>query len=128
MKNILYLVFVFTGLSCSQSNVQAQTKLSPGDFQTMLAKDKTVQLVDVRTPEEYKAGHLEGARLIDYYESDFAAQIAKLDKTKPVMVYCAAGGRSGSAASQLSKLGFKNVYDLSGGIRAWRSAGKPTVQ
>ncbi len=124
MKNFLFLLLTLSGLSCSAPAVQGQSKLTPNAFEALLAKDQTIQLVDVRTPEEYAAGHIDGARLIDYYDTDFAAQIAKLDKTKPVAVYCAAGGRSGSAAEQLIKMGYKQVYDLAGGMRAWRSAGK----
>lgn len=127
MKNFWILFLLLAGVSCSR-DVSAQAKLKPAEFETLLAKDKSVQLVDVRTPEEYAAGHLEGAKLIDFYLPDFAAQIGKLDKNKPVAVYCAAGGRSGSAADQLTKMGFAKVYDLAGGIRAWKSAGKKTVQ
>jgi rhodanese-related sulfurtransferase len=63
-----------------------------------------------------------------FYASDFAQKIAKLDKNRPVMVYCAAGGRSASAASQFKKLGFAKVYDLDGGMGAWKKAGKKTVR
>lgn len=129
MKKLLLLLVVLSGLSCNQTDALAQNiKLKPTEFESMLAKDKSVQLVDVRTPEEFASGHIEGAVLIDYYDTDFGERIGKLDKTKPVMVYCAAGGRSGSTAEQLNKMGFKKVYDLEGGMRAWRSAGKKTVQ
>lgn len=129
MKKLLFLLLVLSGISCTQTAVQAQSgKLNAAEFESLLSKDKTVQLVDVRTPEEYAAGHIEGARLIDFYDTDFAARIGKLDKSKPVMVYCAAGGRSASAAEQLNKMGFKKVYDLAGGMRAWRTAGKKAVQ
>jgi rhodanese-related sulfurtransferase len=129
MKKLLFFLLVLSSLSCTQTAVQAQSgKLNAAEFESILSKDKTVQLVDVRTPEEYAAGHIEGARLIDFYDTDFAARIGKLDKSKPVMVYCAAGGRSASAAEQLNKMGFKKVYDLTGGMRAWRAAGKKAVQ
>jgi len=129
MKKLLFLLLVLSSISCTQTAVQAQSgKLNATEFESLLSKDKTVQLVDVRTPEEYAAGHIEGARLIDFYDTDFATRIGKLDKSKPVMVYCAAGGRSASAAEQLNKMGFKKVYDLTGGMRAWRAAGKKAVQ
>lgn len=128
MKQLFFLLLAVSGFSCGTPNLQGQSKLNPNAFESLLAKDKSIQLVDVRTPEEYAAGHLEGAQLMDFYDSNFAAQLGKLDKTKPVAVYCAAGGRSGSAAEQLTKMGFKQVYDLAGGMRAWRSAGKKTVQ
>lgn len=127
MKNFLFLLLLVSGISCGQ-DAAAQSKLKPAEMESILANDKSVQLIDVRTPEEYAVGHLEGARLIDFYSPDFSAQMNKLDKNKPVAVYCAVGGRSGSAAEQLHKMGFTKVYDLAGGIRAWRSAGKKTVQ
>lgn len=128
MKNILFVLLIFSGLACNQQPAEAQAILNPAQFEAILAKDKTVQLVDVRTPEEYSAGHIQGAKLINFYDADWAARMKQLDKEKPVLVYCAVGGRSGSAAKQLSKMGFKKVYDLAGGINAWRSEGKKTVQ
>jgi rhodanese-related sulfurtransferase len=81
-------------------------------------------LLDVRTPEEFNAGHIPGAMLLDYYNDNFKKSAAQLDKTKPVFVYCKTGGRSSSAAKILRDLGFKEVYDLEGGISAWKNAGK----
>ncbi|MEZ4921018.1 MAG: rhodanese-like domain-containing protein [Saprospiraceae bacterium] len=126
---IFLLLSVF--VSCtSESTAQAQVqsgKVNVAQFEQLIAKGN-VQLIDVRTPEEYKAGHLKGATNIDFYATDFAARMKKLDANKPVLVYCAVGGRSGSAASKLSGMGFKQIYDLQGGIRAWASQGKQVVQ
>lgn len=82
-------------------------------------------ILDVRTPGEFKQGHLSKAVNIDYNSVNFKTRVAELDKTKPVFVYCAAGIRSTSAARTLSDLGFKNVYNLSGGIQEWAKANKP---
>lgn len=101
--------------------------VGPADFASMMESNPGV-LVDVRTPEEYAAGHLEGSQLINYYESDFEARVSELDRDVPVYVYCRSGGRSGRSASQLHDMGFKTVIDLSGGIMAWESAGKETVK
>lgn len=128
MRLFFVMLMAVAGLSCNQADVKAQSKLDPNAFEAMLAKNQSVQLVDVRTPGEYAGGHLKNARLINYYDADFATQIGKLDKSKPVMVYCAAGSRSADAAKQLGQLGFKTVYDLEGGMRAWRAAGKTVVQ
>lgn len=86
-----------------------------------------VQLVDVRTPGEWNQGIIEGAMLYDISSADFEKNIATLDKKKPVYVYCAVGGRSGNASSQLKKMGYK-VYDLKGGMGAWSSKKMPTVK
>ena len=127
IRTICFLLLAFC-FSCTQNRVEAQSKLSPERFETMLKKDATVQLLDVRTPEEYQSGHIAGATNLNFYDDNFAQQIRKLDKTKPVMVYCAKGGRSASAAEQLSQNGFPQVYDLEGGITAWKEAGKKVEQ
>lgn len=104
--------------------MNGQNKLAPDAFETMLKNDTTVQLVDVRTPDEFQSGHIAGAKLINFQSADFAEKIAQLDKNRPVMVYCAVGGRSANAAKQCSKMGFSKVYDLKGGITAWKEKGK----
>lgn len=86
-----------------------------------------VQLLDVRTAEEYAAGHLDGAFLADVKQDNFAkTATALLDKSKRVAVYCRSGRRSANAARQLSALGFE-VVNLQGGIEAWKTAGKPVT-
>ena len=88
---------------------------------------KIVQVLDVRTPEEWKGGHLTMAKHINVNDADFAAKVDKLDKTKPVVVYCAAGGRSSRAASVLASKGFKTVYNVSnGGYSNLAATGLPT--
>ncbi|MEW6594753.1 MAG: rhodanese-like domain-containing protein [Thermodesulfobacteriota bacterium] len=75
------------------------------------------QLLDVRQPKEYEAGHLPGARLIPIRE--LPDRMAELDKARPLVVYCAVGGRSRAAAQLLAGQEFREVYNLSGGIKAW---------
>lgn len=82
------------------------------------------QIVDVRTPEEFAEGHIEGAQNIDWKNSDFAINVQALDKSKPVLVYCHSGNRSKSAAEYLSNNGFTAVYELEGGMSAWEAEGK----
>src|SRR5690606_17429789 len=79
-----------------------------------------VQLVDVRTPQEWGTGHIEGAKHIDWFSDDFKAEVAKLDKNKPVRLYCAGGGRSEEAREMLRGMGFTDVLDLRDGIQAWK--------
>ena len=83
---------------------------------------KEVILVDVRTPEEYAEGFIQGAINIDYFDQQsFIKQISELDKKEPVYLYCRSGNRSMKAARQLVTLGFEKVYDLAGGYMAWSS-------
>jgi rhodanese-related sulfurtransferase len=123
----LFLASFF--LSCSgQTDQQAAGLLSPNDFEKMLQSNTNIQLVDVRTPQEYNSGYVKDAVNFNFNGPDFEKQIAQLDKNRPVMVYCAVGGRSGKSTARLQKLGFTQVYDLAGGMTAWKQAGKPVVQ
>jgi rhodanese-related sulfurtransferase len=90
-----------------------------------LTKEPNVVVLDVRTPAEYAAGHLKDARLMNVNDKAFADQIAKLDKGKTYLVYCAAGARSTKACNKLDALGMSKVYNLTGGIKAWENAHKP---
>ena len=113
---------IFSLLGC-----KGYADLKVEEFEKMLAEDKTVQLVDVRTPEEFAAGHLGGAINIDWKADDFMEQVeARLTKDRPVMVYCRSGKRSAAAAAKLDGNYFK-TYNLLGGYLAWTEAGKPTV-
>lgn len=85
-------------------------------------------ILDVRTDKEWAAGHLRNAVHIDWFAADFAAQVAKLDKNKPVLVYCEAGGRSAKAQRKLTGLGFKRVVNLNGGFKTWKAQGNAVVQ
>ncbi|MFI5151255.1 MAG: rhodanese-like domain-containing protein [Bacteroidia bacterium] len=100
------------------------TSLPVDDFEKKV-KESGIQLVDVRTPDEYQQGHLKGAINYDYRSDQFAEQVKKLDRTKPVMVYCLSGGRSSAAADKLGQMGFLEVYNMQGGIMKWNAAGKP---
>ena len=99
--------------------------LTPDEFEKKLSSKQGVQLIDVRTPQEYAGGHLRNALNINIRSDDFDDGLNKLDKTKPIMVYCLSGGRSSLAAKKMQEMGFNEVYDLDGGIMKWRNAGKP---
>ena len=90
--------------------------------------DGKVAVVDVRTPDEFKDGHIKGAKNIDIMSSDFEAQLGKLDKTQPTLVHCQAGGRSTRALPIFEKLGFTHLIHLDDGFGGWQSAGKPVVK
>lgn len=85
-----------------------------------------IQLLDVRTEEEWNEGHLKGAKRADFTAKDFLEKAkATLDPKKPVLVYCRSGGRSAKATKALREAGFTTVHDMDGGITAWQKAGKP---
>ena len=99
--------------------------VKPEPFDRLRTRMTNAVVLDVRTPEEFAKGHIPGAKLIDFKASDFTARIEKLDKSKRYLVHCAVGGRSAKAAEQMVKLGFPNVVNLDGGMKAWEAAGKP---
>lgn len=84
-------------------------------------------ILDVRTPEEFAEGHLDGAVLVDFYDADFAEQIGELDPNVPYLMYCRSGNRSGQTATIMEQLGFTDVADVDGGILSWADAGLPLV-
>jgi rhodanese-related sulfurtransferase len=85
-------------------------------------------ILDIRTPEEFSAGHLAGAINIDYYAADFEAQLSGLDLNVPYVMYCNSGNRSSNALPLMDSIGFEEVYELDGGIQAWYSGGYPIEQ
>ncbi|MEQ9063084.1 MAG: rhodanese-like domain-containing protein [Vicingaceae bacterium] len=88
-----------------------------------LIAERGGQILDVRTEGELASGMLPGAIHMDFYSNSFAQELEKLDRSKPVFVYCAAGGRSGKAMGMMKSMDFKEVYNLSGGFPTWKSAG-----
>ncbi len=116
MKAITLFFVLFLIASCSYG----QKRVSQEEFKKIM-KDKNAQILDVRTANEVAQGKIQGSLNIDYFKTDFLETTKnKLDKNKPVLVYCAAGGRSASAAKDLKKAGFKTVYDLEGGYDNWK--------
>ncbi len=119
----LFFLAFMAFVSCSEAQhgetagAVINKKVSPAEFKEMLGDD--IQLIDVRTADEYIGGKIANAQNIDFFASDFKDQISKLDKSKKTLVYCAVGGRSGKAAQIMKDLGFKEVYDLQGGYGGW---------
>lgn len=128
MKIFYSLLFVSATLFNSCSNGQTgtvKTNLSAIEFSEKIKEQTSAPIIDVRTPEEFANGHLPNAKNVDWNGNDFDQQITSLDKSKPVFVYCLSGGRSSSAAKQMRSEGFKEVYELKGGIMKWRAANLP---
>lgn len=82
-------------------------------------------IIDIRTPGEFREGHIKGAKLIDFLGEDFSGKIARLERDKPYLVHCRSGGRSTQSLDTWKKLGFKRIYHLDGGMLAWQKAGLP---
>lgn len=121
---ILISVFGCKGLS-TQKDIANVPVASASE---LVDTSNKLQLIDVRTPEEYEAGHLQGATNIDFFSDSFREEIEKLDKHKPVLVYCKSGGRSSKSAAIFKELGFTKIYNMEGGIISWSEAGYKTVK
>lgn len=107
---------LFSFLFSNTSNAQnAATLLDSKDFKAAIEADKEAQVVDVRTAMEFQQGHFKQALNISFFDRDFAAQMERFDKSKPIYLYCRSGNRSGKAAKLLAKKGFEEIYDLKGG-------------
>jgi rhodanese-related sulfurtransferase len=99
-------------------------RVAVGEF-AGLAASTNVVILDVRTAEEFKAGHIKGAVNMDFLESHFAENVGKLDRHGAYLVYCAGGGRSAQACRKMSAMGFTNMVDLAPGFSGWKREGQP---
>jgi len=124
MKNVWFSLLLFISAAC-QSQQDSSRNLSPAAFEKGIAQ-KNVQVLDVRTAGEYKGGHIQNALLANWNDkTEFNDRVKYVDKDKPVYVYCLVGGRSAAAAEWMRQNGFKTVYNLDGGMNAWKRDNKP---
>jgi len=128
MKKIFGFLLM-TALIVSCSNAQEEvTTTSDGQIIALvdkeefkeLMKDENAQLLDVRTPGEVIHGKIEDAMNINVHDGNFKEQLGALDKSKPVLVYCAAGSRSAKAVAIMKDMGFKEIHELKGGYNGWK--------
>ena|SRR5690606_36041199 len=119
---ILGLVFIIVLSSCEKEDKGDIQVITSEEMQTLLELED-VQFIDVRSEDEYKKGYIEGSQNIDFNSPTFDEDINKLDKTKPVILYCRSGGRSADCAKKLKDAGFVKIYDLKGGITQWQFQG-----
>lgn len=131
MRKLLLSISLVMGLvtvGCQAQTASSEVvniDVNVADFAAGLDTISNAFLLDVRTDAEFASGHLKGATQIDFYRDDFEKAIAALDKNQPVFVYCRSGNRSGKAAKQMKAMGFKEVYNLEGGIGAWSRRNQP---
>ncbi|MCF6132351.1 rhodanese-like domain-containing protein [Flavobacterium wongokense] len=122
LKFISFILISFLFISCHGQTSKNIHTIDAKTYAEKLSVTENPQLLDVRTPEEYNSGHIGNAANINWNGDDFVAQTGKLDKSKPVFVYCKVGGRSANAADKLAELGFTEIYNLEGGIMKWKAA------
>ena len=130
MKTLLALLLLLApliALRADETPAKGAHELSIDDTEAFIRDHKDITILDVRTKDEYKEeGHLPGAKLLDFFHPEFekAVKDIGLDPNKPVIVYCAIGGRAKRAADKLVKLGFKDVILPKGSFNGWKAAGK----
>lgn len=122
-KIFMVLALCIAFYSCKDATATEIKTVTPAEMQNHLKYNNNVQVVDVQPEEEYQKSHLMNARNI-IYDQDFRKNLEKLDKSKPVAVYCTTGKVSPEAAQILKDAGFLHIYVLQGGIKKWQDERK----
>jgi len=124
---------LYSTASAAESSSQTQLfeAVTPKEAHALIQKNKdnpNFIILDVRTPEEFRNGHIEGAINLDYYSKTFMDDLDRLDKTKTYLIYCRTGSRSGKTFNFMKELRFQKVYGMEGGIIRWQGEGLPTTK
>lgn len=115
MRRVIIMLLVLS--ACGNSRA-GYVNVTPDEAYEIYL-NKSALIIDVRTPEEYNAGHIPGAVLMDWNSDMFEELAGKLDKSRPYLVYCRSGVRSAKASSFLSDSGFSDIKNMSGGFNEW---------
>lgn len=121
------LFWILIAMIPAMSFAETEIKNVSADEAAKLLADKDLQLqvLDIRTPEEFEEGHIAGAILVDFRGADFEERLKKLDKAKPYLMHCRSGGRSTTSLKTFRELGFQRIFHLNSGMLGWLDAGKP---
>ena len=126
VRTWLVLTVLFLAIGCggpSATSRPVSSNMTPVQAHEWLQGKNPPQLIDVRNPDEFQTGHIAGAKLIPLGELE--GRLGDIDKGKPVLLYCLAGVRSQKAADLLNRHSFQNVFQITGGVKAWREVGLP---
>ncbi len=123
LHQLFFLFIVLSIASCKGQPSKNIETIAPEAFAKKIKETPKAQILDVRTPEEFATEHIDNATNINWLGADFMSSAEKLDKSKPVFVYCKSGGRSAKASAKLEELGFKTIIQLDGGMMKWNAAG-----
>ncbi len=127
-----FVLLWMTSAVSSDADADAMLKsISPQEAAALIEQNQDnpdFKIVDVRTPKEFSEGHLDKAVLVDFYAKVFSEELQKLDKDKTYLIYCRSGRRSGNTLALMKELGFKKVYDMSGGILGWNAEKLPVTK
>ncbi len=134
----LHILFLLNGCT-AQKEVTTETgnreqilnNITVNEANSLIKENKDNQsffILDIRTPEEFNSGHIEGAINLDFYKEDFRDKLDQLDKDKKYLIYCRTANRSGQALEIMRDLGFTEVYNMLGGIVEWEKEGHPLIE
>ena len=125
------MICAFIFLAGCKSSGESLATVSVKEAHTMIEKlqdNQDFMLLDIRTPPEYKSGHIRNAVIIDFYAKDFLDRMNQLDEKKTYLMYSRSGNRSGIALKQIEKMNFRKVYNMAGGIKEWVKNGYKIVK
>ena len=122
---LLFFNISLAGCKTQESKPASITNVTADEVYKMLSSNKDYFILDVRSKEEFDSGHIEGAYLLPV--SELENRLAELPQDKPIIVYCRSGSRSTSAANILLEKGFKEIFNMKGGITEWQSKGFPVI-
>ena len=127
MKKLISAISVLLMFFTTAVFGQTNNDLEIDEFVKKIASEKYL-LIDVRTAEEFAAGHIQGAINIDYYSADFSKQIGKIEREKPILLYCRSGNRSARSMNIMYEMGFVEVKHLACGIKGWKAENRKIIQ
>lgn len=122
---LLFFNISLAGCKTQETKPASITNVTADEVYKMLSSNKDYFILDVRSKEEFDSGHIEGAYLLPV--SELENRLAELPQDKPIIVYCRSGSRSTSAANILLEKGFKEIFNMTGGITEWQSKGFPVI-
>ena len=140
LNHFILIAAILLSISCkpdaSNSEVKGETaeilvtssqntvkNISAAEVKSLMQDNHEIEILDVRTPAEYGAGHLKNSKNVDIFSSEFSKTISNLDPEKTYLVYCAVGGRSNQAAKLMKQQGFNNVYNSKEGFTSLKKVG-----
>lgn len=122
---LLFAAILVTLVVPSIAAPEPVKNVAVADAAKLIVERKDVVVLDLRTDDEFKAGHIAGAKNIDFLGSDFAKKVGEFDKSKTYLVHCASGGRSTRSLDVFKSQKFTSILHMNEGFKAWSAAGKP---
>ena len=126
LRYVFMITFSSTIFSCTLFNNEPINQMNSDELVEFVELNDAI-LLDVRTKDEFNSGYIENSLNIDYFSDEFSINVDKLDKNIPIILYCRSGRRSGLSANKIKKLGFKEIYNLEGGVLEWIEQGNVII-